>query len=38
MLLDTPVCNFGWKAPGFTLKDTDKKYFSMREQLGLRAY
>jgi hypothetical protein len=23
MLLDTPVCDFGWKAPDFTLKDPD---------------
>lgn len=21
MLLDTPICDFGWKAPGFTLND-----------------
>ena len=34
MLLDTPVCDFGWKAPEFTLKDPDGKAFTMSEQLG----
>lgn len=34
MLLDTPRCNFGWKGPDFTLKDTDGKSFTMTEQLG----
>ncbi len=34
MLLDTPVCDFGWKAPDFTLKDPDGKRYNMREQLG----
>ena len=28
MLLDTPVCDFGWKAPSFYLKDPDGKEFS----------
>ena len=34
MLLDTPICNFGWKAPNFTLKDTDGTEFTMSEHLG----
>ena len=34
MLLDTPLCDFGWKAPDFTLKDPDGKSYTMTEQLG----
>lgn len=34
MLLDTPVCDFGWQAPDFTLSDPDGTSFTMREQLG----
>ena len=34
MLLDTPICNFGWKAPNFTLKDANGKEFSMADKLG----
>lgn len=34
MLLDTPICNFGWKAPDFTLKDAYGKSFSMHDYLG----
>ena len=34
MLLDTPICDFGWKAPNFTLKDPDGKSFTMSEHLG----
>ncbi|MGI9514931.1 MAG: thioredoxin family protein [Anderseniella sp.] len=34
MLLDTPVCNFGWKAPDFTLQDPDGSSFTLSEQLG----
>jgi peroxiredoxin len=34
MLLDTPVCNFGWKAPDFTLKDPDGRSFTLQDQLG----
>lgn len=37
MLLDTPVCDFGWKAPDFTLKDPDGNSFTMSEQLGDKA-
>ena len=34
MLLDTPLCDFGWKAPDFTLKDPDGTAYTMSEQLG----
>ena len=34
MLLDTPLCDFGWQAPNFTLKDPDGKSYNMKEQLG----
>lgn len=29
MLLDTPICNFGWKAPEFTLNDPDGNSYTM---------
>lgn len=34
MLLDTPICDFGWKAPDFTLKDAYGKSFTMHNHLG----
>ena len=34
MLLDTPICDFGWKAPDFTLYDPDGNPFTMGDQLG----
>ncbi len=34
MLLDTPICDFGWKAPDFTLQDPDGNRFTMSEHLG----
>lgn len=34
MLLDTPVCDFGWKAPDFTLKDPDGNSHTMSAYLG----
>lgn len=34
MLLDTPICDFGWKAPDFTLSDPDGRSFTMSEHLG----
>lgn len=34
MLLDSSVCDFGWKAPDFTLLDPDGKSFTMSEYLG----
>ena len=36
MLLDTPVCDFGWEAPDFTLQDACGESFSMRACLGDR--
>ena len=34
MLLDTPICDFGWKAPDFTLQDPDGNSYTLSEQLG----
>ena len=34
MLLDTPICDFGWQAPEFTLKDPDGTSFKMSDHLG----
>lgn len=34
MLLDTPICDFGWQAPDFTLKNGYGESFIMREHLG----
>lgn len=34
MLLDTPICDFGWKAPHFTLKDPDNKTYSFDQLMG----
>lgn len=34
MLLDTPICDFGWAAPEFTLKDPDGVAHAMRDHLG----
>ncbi len=34
MLLDTPICDFGWKAPDFTLKDANGESFTMSDYLG----
>ncbi len=34
MLLDTPLVDFGWKAPDFTLKDPDGTSFRMSDHLG----
>lgn len=33
MLLDTPLCNFGWKAPDFTLRDPEGSAFTISEYL-----
>lgn len=33
-LLDTPICDFGWQAPEFTLKDPNGESYTLREQLG----
>jgi peroxiredoxin len=34
MLLDTPICEFGWQVPNFTLHDTDGKSYTMQEEMG----
>lgn len=34
MLLDTPICDFGWQAPDFTLPDPDGMSYTLSEQLG----
>ena len=34
MLLDTPICDFGWKAPDFTLQDPVGNSYTMSEHLG----
>ncbi|MEO0863737.1 MAG: thioredoxin family protein [Pseudomonadota bacterium] len=36
MLLDTPVCDFGWAAPDFTLKTPDGTAHRMQDHLGDR--
>ena len=33
-LLDTPLCDFGWQAPDFTLRDPHGSEFAMKDQLG----
>lgn len=33
-LLDTPICDFGWQAPDFTLKDTHGNSHRMQDYLG----
>lgn len=34
MLLDSPICDFGWAAPDFTLKDPNGQAFTLKKQLG----
>ena len=36
MLLDTPLCDFGWKAPAFTLADPDGQQHSLDSLMGAR--
>ena len=36
MLLDTPLCDFGWKAPSFTLADPDGRQHSLAGLMGER--
>jgi len=31
---ETPVCNFGWKAPGFSLKGTDGETYTLEDVRG----
>ncbi len=34
MLLDTPICDFGWKAPNFNLSDPDGVSYSLKSSMG----
>lgn len=34
MLLDTPICDFDWKAPDFTLSDPGGKRYSLSDVMG----
>ncbi|MEM6811086.1 MAG: thioredoxin family protein [Pseudomonadota bacterium] len=34
MLLETPICDFGWQAPSFELKDPNGKSFSYNDVVG----
>ena len=34
MLLDTPICDFGWQAPEFTLADTDGQHHTLSKLMG----
>lgn len=34
MLLNTPICDFGWKAPSFELKDPDGNTYSFDQLMG----
>ena len=34
MLLDTPICDFGWKAPSFTLSSPDGTHYKMEDMMG----
>ena len=34
MLLNTPLCDFGWQAVNFTLKDPTGRSFEMKDYLG----
>jgi peroxiredoxin len=34
MLLDTPICDFGWKAPAFNLADPDGTMYSFDDVMG----
>lgn len=33
-LMQTPLCNFGWKAPDFRLEGTDGQYWTLSEAKG----
>ena len=34
MLLDTPICNHGWEAPDFKLKDFDGNSYGLNDVIG----
>ena len=35
MLLNTPICDFGWKAPDFTLPDTNNRLHELNSLIGV---
>jgi len=35
-LMETPLCNFGWKAPDFSLPATDEKTYSLEDIRGTK--
>ncbi len=37
MAVVTPICDFGWQAPDFSLKATDQKIYSLEDIKGERA-
>lgn len=38
MLLETPLCDFGWKAPGFTLPDTQGHMHTLTSFMGKKGF
>ena len=36
MAVETPICDFGWKAPNFTLPGVDGKTYSLADLRGER--
>ena len=32
--LETPICNFGWKAPNFSLRGIDEKNYNFSDIKG----
>ncbi|MEH6629444.1 MAG: thioredoxin family protein [Halopseudomonas aestusnigri] len=34
MLIETPICDFGWKAPAFSLSDFDGKIWKLEDVMG----
>jgi len=34
MLLETPICNFGWKAPDFELRDACDNHYTLEKCMG----
>ncbi|MEH6724907.1 MAG: thioredoxin family protein [Hyphomicrobiales bacterium] len=38
MLLDTPICDFGWKAPKFDLSNPDGVSYSLKTSMGEKGF
>jgi len=36
MLLETPICEFGWKAPDFTLREPNGETYTLKGHMGKR--